>query len=123
MSEKLYGIYDANAGIFGKLAYASGRLTKNKHCYLCDITHNLAWKKSESTEFTQGFDIPIKLLHINEQSEEMHNLTLGKTPCVIIEDGGGFREIINRHTLRSCKGDVEAFREVLSQHLLQLDAR
>ena len=34
---KLYGIYHADGGLVGELAYIFGKYTGNVHCSLCDI--------------------------------------------------------------------------------------
>jgi hypothetical protein len=36
---RLTGVYNANGGIMGELAYVLGHLVGARECNLCDITH------------------------------------------------------------------------------------
>ena len=53
--EKLYGIYHADGGLVGELAYIFGKYTGNIHCSLCDITHNKITMKKEWKIFSKEF--------------------------------------------------------------------
>ena len=37
--KKAYGVYHADGGIIGELAYVWGKIRGTAHCALCDITH------------------------------------------------------------------------------------
>ena len=52
---KLYGIYHADGGLVGELAYIFGKYTGNVHCSLCDITHNKIKMKKEWKSFSKEF--------------------------------------------------------------------
>lgn len=109
----IYGIYHANGGIGGELRYFLGKLSMNSHCYLCDITHNLVWKKRQWENLTHRLQVNIKLLHLNEQSQSMQEFTVDQTPCVIERVEEGYRMLINRFQLRECHGEVSIFEEIL----------
>lgn len=39
------GVYDADGGLLGELAYLTGRILGIAHCALCEITHGPAGEK------------------------------------------------------------------------------
>jgi hypothetical protein len=46
--EELLGVYDADGGVRGELAYVWGRWRGGVHCSLCDITHTTWRRKQEA---------------------------------------------------------------------------
>ena len=64
MSKKFIAIYNADGGIFGEINYFFKKLFKNKHCDLCDITHNFVWKKNAWKEFENKLGIELEVLII-----------------------------------------------------------
>ncbi len=118
MNSKIYGIYHANNGLIGKLAYSFRKVISRKHCSLCDITHGSLRKKDQWIQFIRLSDWPIELIHLDEQIEEMRIFTDDRTPCVILETEEGYRELLNSRALERCKGDVANFIEMLERSLL-----
>ena len=114
---ELFGIYHANGGIIGELAYAFGKVTGRAKCELCDITHSIAWKKREWKNLVDKTGIDIKLIHLNEQSVKMRAFTSGKTPCVVYESEGNFHELLSKADLQNCHGKVNIFENVLVDSL------
>ena len=45
--ESIWGVYHADGGLIGEIKYVAGALLKGQHCSLCDITHKIAWEKSD----------------------------------------------------------------------------
>ena len=43
--ERLIGVYDADGGLRGELAYVLGHLAGRAECALCDITHSAVRKE------------------------------------------------------------------------------
>ena len=82
---EIFGIYNAGGGIVGEVKYAIGKIAKSSHCELCDITHGVLLKRRLWKQFLNNLPIPFRLLHLNEQANDMAKFTRGKTPCVLIE--------------------------------------
>lgn len=80
---ELIGVYHADGGVIGELRYVIGKARGNAHCALCDITHGSVRRKREWDHACGAFDIPIRLVHLNERSaDETVACTLG-TPTVL----------------------------------------
>ena len=52
--ESIWGVYHADGGLIGELKYVAGALFKGQHCSLCDITHKIAWEKSDMKKLSQS---------------------------------------------------------------------
>jgi len=109
----LYGIYHANGGLMGELAYVVGKLVGTAHCALCDITHAGFREKKAFRACSSQLPMPFELLHLNEQPAELGKFTHGKTPCVVWADQGGFVMALDPEALESCDGDVVSFERKL----------
>ena len=114
---QLYGIYNANGGILGELAYVFGRLLGTTHCALCDISHGAIREKESFRICAAGLPIPLSTLHIDEQNSSMAEFTHGKTPCVLLEDEGTYTLAVDAARLESCGGDVQRFERELRSFL------
>ena len=80
---ELIGVYAADGGVIGELRYIVGKVRGTTHCALCDITHGFARRKSSWDRACGDFDIPIRLVHLNERSSaETAACTLG-TPTIL----------------------------------------
>ena len=86
--DRLVGVYHADGGVRGELAYLAGRARGTAHCTLIDITHGftLSGKRSFKTMAAQ-LPVPFRLVHRNEQPPALAQLTDGRTPCIIAEVG------------------------------------
>ena len=112
---KLWGVYHANGGLLGELAYVVGKLRGTVHCGLCDITHGSSVRKRhEWRELETSLDAPIELVHLNEQTPALAEVTRGRTPCVVAEGENGFDFLLGPDQLDSCAGSVECFEERLA---------
>ena len=114
------GIYHANGGILGELSYVALKLFRVGHCSLCDITHTLAWKKKEWQACEVGFNVPFKLLHLNERDAATADFTDGNTPCVIAETDNGKVMLLTNHQLDAIQGDVAVFDAALRKAIEQI---
>jgi hypothetical protein len=86
---RLIGVYAADGGIRGELAYIAGRYLKGQHCELCDITHSPIRRRKEWDEFASGLSVPIDLVHRNERDEPTLQATRGVEPCVVAQTQSG----------------------------------
>ncbi len=88
--ESIWGVYHADGGLIGELKYVAGALFKGQHCSLCDITHKVAWEKSEMKKLRNEADVPFHLVHLNERPDDLISYTNGKTPILVAKTDSGF---------------------------------
>ena len=43
---EVVGVYHANGGVLGEIAYVFGKILGQTECALCDVTHGLLFEKS-----------------------------------------------------------------------------
>ncbi|MCP2507490.1 MAG: hypothetical protein NLN64_04265 [Candidatus Thalassarchaeaceae archaeon] len=115
---RLYGIYHADGGIIGELSYVIGKIRGTAHCSLCDITHNKISTKKDWKEFVNNLGAPMELLHLNERSNELIEISDNKTPCIVSEVNNKLEIIITSEELDICKKSVDKFKEILNNKLL-----
>jgi hypothetical protein len=122
--DRLVGVYHADGGVRGELAYLAGRARGTAHCTLIDITHGftLSGKRSFKTMAAQ-LPVPLRLVHRNEQPPALAQLTDGRTPCIIAEVGSEQLIVLGPADLRACDGDVGRFEQVLSAGLADASLR
>jgi hypothetical protein len=121
---KLWGVYHANGGLVGELAYVWGKLRGTAHCGLCDITHGRSVrKKAEWQELEQSLDVPIELVHLNERPPALQAATEGSTPCVVAETESGYQIILGPDELDDCDAAVDCFEGALRRALDRLRER
>ena len=113
--DKLYGVYNADGGIMGELAYVWGKIRGTAHCALCDITHRGVSKKKQWKEYEHRLSVPIELLHINEQEGALAEFTEGETPCVVGDYSGELKMVMNAEDLEKCGKSVEKFESFISK--------
>ena len=111
---RIFGIYQSDGGFVAELGYLFGKIRGTTHCQLCDITHNILWKKTKWKRMNDRLLIPVETLHLRERSSKMIAFTEGKTPCVIAEEEGILRMLVDAKDLESCYGDVDQFEKKLT---------
>ncbi len=121
----LWGVYHANGGLAGELAYIVGKLRGTAHCALCDITHGALRKKAAFEALECRTPVPLRLVHLNEQPEGLDDLTRGCTPCLVAEVAGDaaprWRMVLTAEELEACQGSVEAFEAAVQARLAALE--
>ena len=115
--ESIWGVYHADGGLIGELKYVAGALFKGQHCSLCDITHKLAWEKSDMKKLRDDADVPFHLVHLNERPSDLISYTNGKTPVLVAKTDSGFITIASDDELKHCKGSVQALSLLISEKL------
>ena len=119
---KLIGVYNANGGFVGELAYFFGHLIGIRDCKLCDVTHSpvkkkAAWKEFEKRLQEDGYEFV--LVHKNERTQEQIDASGGREPCVLIEyEDGSLSMILDWNDLKAAKGDVTSFEKILKSKLI-----
>lgn len=81
---RLVGVYDADGGLRGEIAYLAGKLDR-RHCSLCDITHSPVRRRREWDDYVSILPVPFDLVHRNKRSEAIASATDGREACVVAE--------------------------------------
>ena len=118
--ESIWGVYHADGGLIGEIKYVAGALLKGQHCSLCDITHKIAWEKSDMKQLRNKFDIPFHLVHLNERSDDLISYTDGNTPILVAKTDSGFLTIASDDELKECRGSVLSLSELISEKLTHI---
>lgn len=113
------GVYDADGGVRGELAYAVGHLVGSAECGLCDISHGRVRRKRSWDAMAARIEVPVILKHRNEIDEaEREAVKATGLPVVLGRLGDGRRvELLSPADLRSAHGSVEAFETALQAAL------
>ena len=120
---KLIGVYNADGGFAGEVAYFFGHLIGIRRCTLCDVTHSPFKKKAAFHSLQERlrveFDTEFVLVHKNERTPEQLAASDGREPCVLIEgDSGDLAMILDWNDLKLARGSVESFERILRSKLL-----
>ncbi|CAB4929960.1 MAG: hypothetical protein F2842_00905 [Actinobacteria bacterium] len=114
---EVVGVYHADGGLRGELAYVVGKLMGRAHCSLCDITHSPVRRKAEWDAFAARLSIPFSLLHLNELTPELAEAVDGRSPVVLGRRDERWLRLMEPHQLDSLGGSVTAFESELSRAL------
>ena len=108
---EIVGVYRADGGVRGELAYVVGRLLGGAHCSLCDITHATVRRKPDWDALVRRLGVPVTLLHLNEMPPEVAALVARTTsPVVLVRDGDRLLEmLLDASGLDALGGSVAGF--------------
>ncbi len=119
---RLIGIYHANGGVRGEIAYVIGSALGRTHCSLCDVTHAGVRRKRTWDSMCGELPIPFDLVHLNERDPDVLAASGDRTPSVLAElASGGFVEVLSGPALEILGGDVSAFSAALERALAAND--
>jgi len=118
----LIGVYKANGGLLGELAYVMGHLVGVRECSLCDITHSPIRKKNAFKALEEKLraehDLEVRLVHMNQRSEAELRASEGREPCVLLEySDGSMSMLLDYVELKACGGKVSSFESLLASRL------
>ena len=121
-SRKLIGVYKADGGFVGELSYFLGHLIGTRECSLCDITHSPVKKKNEFKAFEKrllaDFDISVRLVHMNERTDEELKASQGREPCVLLQhEDGSLSMFLDFVELKAVNGSVKSFEKLVRSRL------
>lgn len=115
---RLTGVYHADGGWRGELAYVVGRARGTAHCALCDVTHSPVRRKRAFDELVGRLGVAFDLVHLNERSPALRALTEGGTPCVVAHPvDAAALVVLGPVELDALGGDVAAFEAALRSAL------
>ncbi len=115
--ERLVGVYHADGGLRGELAYVWGKIRGTAHCALCDITHAGVREKASFRRCRGAFSVPFDTVHLNEQSPDLARFTKNRTPCVVGQFAGKWRMLLSAEQLEVCARSVTQFEAQLREAL------
>ena len=104
----LTGVYHADGGVRGELAYVVGKAIGRAHCALCDITHGRFSERDEWRACRAGLPVPFATVHRNERTPEVAAATDGWTPSVVAHTDGGVVRLLGPADLEACGADPAA---------------
>lgn len=107
--DRLTMVYDADGGVVGEARYAIGHLLGRAECSLCDITHGTVRRKATFDGLLSELDLPVDVVHRNEQAPNVADATAGRLPCVAARAGGSWTVLLGANDLKACGGDVDRF--------------
>ena len=120
----LWGVYHANGGLVGELAYVIGKLRGTAHCGLCDITHGSVRVKPKWKTLEASLGIPFRLVHLNEQPLRLAALTQGSTPCVVgesEEEGSSLIDpVLRDRRCEAMKDLIQALQQPMARRVRQI---
>jgi hypothetical protein len=107
--DRLIGVYHADGGLRGELAYALGKLRGTAHCALCDLTHRGPRRNPAWSRLTANLTVPFGLVHLNERSQAVERASHGRTPCVLAHTSSGLVLLLDPDDLERAGGDIARF--------------
>ena len=116
---KIFCIFDARGNFLGKISYFFKKYVARESCAMCDISHNLTGVKQEWRDMSETLKYDIKLLHIDEMDSMLAKFVNNSTPCVVASVKSGFKVLANREELSACTGNINSFRKLLEQKIVQ----
>ncbi len=112
---RLVGVYDADGGVRGELAYVLGRLLRRTHCSLCDATHAGMRRKPAWDAMVARLGVPFALVHLNEMAPDVAAVLARTGPPAVLAQvaGSDLRPVLVRADLDALGGSVEELEATL----------
>lgn len=117
---EIIGVYHANGGIFGEIAYVFGKIFGTTECALCDLTHRMVSEKSNVQSWRCGLSYALTFKHLNELSAQMSDRVSNQSPCVVLKHGGELKILINRDELKAMNGDEQSLMSCIESRVADL---
>ena len=117
---KIFCIFDVRGNLLGEIGYFFKKYVARESCAMCDISHNLTGEKQEWRDMSEALEYDIKLLHIDEMDSMLEKFVSDSTPCVVASMKSGFKILANREELSACAGNINSFRKLLEQKIVQI---
>lgn len=112
------GIYDADGGVRGELAYVVGHLIGTMHCALCDVTHSPIRRKPEWDAMVARLGVPFRLVHRNQMPPDIGAMAAGhRLAIVIARVDGEWVEALSSRDLEVVAGDIAGFEAALRERI------
>ena len=118
---KIFCIFDAQGSFLGEISHFFKKYVFGQSCSMCDISHNLTGEKQEWRDMSETLEYDIKLLHIDEMDSMLEKFVSNSTPCVVASMKSGFKLLANREELSACAGNINSFKKLLEQKIVQIE--
>ena len=111
---KLIGVYDADATLWGEMSYWIGARFGVRHCGLCYITHSLFREKSQwrqcQSKLEHDLHIEFETFHRNDQPDDVRACIDGDYPAVVMRgDDGKVSMFMSAGEIEACGVSPEQF--------------
>ena len=118
----LTGIYNADGGLAGELAYVFGHLIGIRSCSLCDISHSPIKKKAAFKDLEQHLlsehGILVRMIHLNERNERELKASEGREPCLLLEyPDQSISMFLDSTDLKALSGSVKSLKKLITSRL------
>ncbi|MGA8046893.1 MAG: hypothetical protein WCA30_11580 [Dermatophilaceae bacterium] len=122
---RLVGVYDADGGLRGELAYVVGHLLGRVECALCDITHSPVRRKRSWDALIASLPVPMVTVHRNELPPDIAwAVSRDRLPAVYaVRTDGSVAELVGRDELRGLDGSVDSFGALVRDRLVDESAK
>ncbi len=116
---RIIGVYRANGGVAGEVAYVLGKLVGRAHCDLCDVTHSPVRRRASWDRMVSGLGVPVDLRHLNELDPAMRELVPDRdaAPAVLVDVAGRLERLLGPEDLAPLAGSVAGFEVLLRSSL------
>jgi hypothetical protein len=115
---ELLGVYDADNGLRGEVAYVVGHLLGRRECALCDITHSPVRRKPVWDAMVADLGVTFGLRHRNELTPAERSVVARVgAPVVMVVEHDSLEVLLDAAALRRADGDVVRFRAMLEEAL------
>ena len=111
---KLIGVYDADATLWGEMSYWIGARFGVRHCGLCDITHSLFREKSQwrqcQSKLEHDLHIEFETFNRNDQPDDVRACIDGDYQAVVMRgDDGKVSMFMSAGEIEACGVSPEQF--------------
>ena len=119
----LFGVYDADATLWGEMSYWVGARLGVRHCSLCDITHSLFKQKAIWQEYKdkllKDHGVDFQAFHRNDQPDHVRQVINEQYPAVVAQDETGQLSIfMNDLEISQCEKSPEKFINKIIERLV-----
>ena len=116
---ELVGVYAADGGLVGEVAYVVGHLLGRTECALCDVTHGPLRRKPAWDAMAARLPVPVRLVHRNETSPAERTASeLSGLPVVLgARTDGSHTVVLGPTRLAGLGGSVEQFEDAVCEAL------
>ncbi|WP_299446656.1 hypothetical protein [uncultured Phycicoccus sp.] len=106
---EVVGVYNADGGVLGELAYVIGHVLGRAECSLCDVTHGGVRRRPEWDEMVAGLPVPVRLVHRNETTtaERAAAAAAGLPVLLGVRADGTLTTLVPASRLAAAHGRVE----------------
>ena len=111
------GVYHANGGVIGELAYVFGKLFGLTECALCNISHGYVREKPSMRAWRSALPIQFEFAHLNELDAVTREFVAGRTPCILFKSSKTWSMLIDKDALSAMDGDEAILFAEVERHL------